>query len=587
MIGVQKVIKPAYVDVSTPASYYYGATLESMIYPSCLGDNLFWSCNDLCGGSGSFNSFSDQNHAIKSKCRRRYIAIAPQSSGNADAVAAVSYFMNVASIAFTNFTAFQSFDSENDFINAIESSDYVYNSNKPIYSCGVIFNGVFPQWDYTLRMNKTFIIYNQNWNNPFTASSTPNTDISVHSNSDAGSKMKLPYSEQYLYTGIFSLMDYVNSFIASEACQAVTGNPNCFVNMRMEGVAPFPNQKATVNGFWSSVGAVFAILVIISVLYPFANVIRSLVQEKESKMREGMSMMAMRSSALWSSWMFHFIALYLPLAIILTLESKSLFTYSSQIYIFFYYFVFFLSSISYCIFISTLFSKARTAAIVGVMFFFAGYFIFIGLQFSVSSRSTILAAMLHPAAAFTFGTLAFIEYEDANIGVTKDTWNVSNIYPVTFQDSLTMMFVDFIYLGILAWYLNQIWPTEFGTQKPFYFIVSPHYWYTGTMDCLFSLGLIRKNGRGGYSNTNIQEQVHDDEFNPNVEPVTENFNSQIENNQCIDIRKLYKVFNTNTGKKVAVDQMSLTMFSGQITALLGHNGKFLVFLESSFSLRLD
>ena len=40
----------------------------------------------------------------------------------------------------------------------------------------------------------------------------------------------------------------------------------------------------------------------------------------------------------------------------------------------------------------------------------------------------------------------------------------------------------------------------------------------------------------------------------------------------MDIVNLYKDFQTPTGVKTAVDGLNLTMYSGQITALLGHNG---------------
>lgn len=57
-----------------------------------------------------------------------------------------------------------------------------------------------------------------------------------------------------------------------------------------------------------------------------------------------------------------------------------------------------------------------------------------------------------------------------------------------------------------------------------------------------------------------------------IEDVPEAFKQQISNNHCVDIRNLRKEFKTNNGVKVAVDDLSLTIYSGQITALLGHNG---------------
>jgi ABC-type glutathione transport system ATPase component len=56
------------------------------------------------------------------------------------------------------------------------------------------------------------------------------------------------------------------------------------------------------------------------------------------------------------------------------------------------------------------------------------------------------------------------------------------------------------------------------------------------------------------------------------EEVPDSFKQQIANNNCVDIRGLRKVFSTTSGVKVAVNDLSLTIYSGQITALLGHNG---------------
>ena len=101
--------------------------------------------------------------------------------------------------------------------------------------------------------------------------------------------------------------------------------------------------------------------------------------------------------------------LFLPLSIILTFAGRGLFEFSSPLYIFIYFFVFFISATSYAILISNFFSNSRTAAIVGCIVFFMGFFIYIGLMNAKPSRGSILAACLHPAAAFTFGTQAFIE----------------------------------------------------------------------------------------------------------------------------------------------------------------------------------
>lgn len=45
------------------------------------------------------------------------------------------------------------------------------------------------------------------------------------------------------------------------------------------------------------------------------------------------------------------------------------------------------------------------------------------------------------------------------------------------------------------------------------------------------------------------------------------------NNKCIDkIKMLFQIFKVGLRRKTAVNGMSLKLFEGQVTALLGHNG---------------
>jgi ABC-type multidrug transport system fused ATPase/permease subunit len=125
-----------------------------------------------------------------------------------------------------------------------------------------------------------------------------------------------------------------------------------------------------------------------------------------------------------------------------------------------------------------------------------------------------------------------------------------------------MMFIDAIWMGVLSWYIAKIWPSEFGTHQPFYFPCLPSYWKT-------CFGIAPS--RNSVSSRLTSQEVGLPSV-ANVERVTENLVRQVEDGTCVDILDLCKEFKTTTGKKVAVDHLNLTMYSGQITALLGHNG---------------
>lgn len=401
--GVKMAIPSVTVVQNYPTDYSYSSSLDTLYTynaPNCRDQNLVYSCLQKKGCQTDFAG------AFLLTCQQRKIAVAPSVEGDAVTTAAANAFItfvNNASVAARTRSTFTYFSSESAFESYVGSTAYSVNPSVDIYSSAIIFNQGYPNWDYSVRLNRTFTVFGTSLPSPSTA--LPVNNIAIKS---PGSS---PYLEAYLKLGIYTIFDTVNSFIATDTVCQSTGNCQYVDKVKIDtlGTADFPNVKTLTQGFWSAVGFVFALLIIISLLLPLSNVIKALVQEKETKIREGMMMMSLRGDVLWISWIFHFMCLFLPLSIILTLASKGLFTYSAPTYIFIYFLVFFISACSYAVLISNFFSNSRTAAIIGCLVFFMGFFIYIGLQNSDPSRSSILAAMLHPAAAFTFGTYAFIE----------------------------------------------------------------------------------------------------------------------------------------------------------------------------------
>ena len=241
----------------------------------------------------------------------------------------------------------------------------------------------------------------------------PYIDISIKSNQQySATTNSQSYMQTFINNGAVALSDVVNSYFASVTCQlsgtGCNGDKGENVAVNTLGGVDFPSDAVNINQVWGAIGYVFALLMILTLLYPIANVIRALVQEKETKLKEGMMMMALRGDVHYWSWIFHFMCLFLPLSIILTIAGRNLFTYSSPIIIWLYFFLFFLSALSYAYLVSKVFDRALSAAIGGVIVFFAGFFVFVGLETGnsagQSTRTQILLACLHPATAFTYGT---------------------------------------------------------------------------------------------------------------------------------------------------------------------------------------
>lgn len=94
-------------------------------------------------------------------CQRRYIAVAPDLNSNTPANTAAEEFVIWGNKLLSNISgnatvAFKYFKSQSSFENAVESSAYSLDPNVPIYSSAVIFTSGYPDWEYTVRLNRTF-----------------------------------------------------------------------------------------------------------------------------------------------------------------------------------------------------------------------------------------------------------------------------------------------------------------------------------------------------------------------------------------------------------------------------------------------
>jgi ATP-binding cassette, subfamily A (ABC1), member 3 len=569
MWGIRLALKVSVTKASLPSSYDPVSSLEELYLSNlCPLDSLPYNC-DFDGE----NKNSKECGPNITSCQLAYIAVAPHDPTDTGSVLAAQQYLNWTStnLHFPGLESplFKFFDSEQEFKDYIRSTKYSLDSDLLVYNAAVIFNAGAPDYDFTIRLNKT----RGDTLNPQTKVPAINNAVKTNSDdplSSDGVTMP-PYLESYRDSGALALQDTVHSFIGTETCiQKGVCAQNETVHVHILGTADFPNGQEKSDGFWTQIGIYFALLMILALLYPIANVIKSLVGEKETKVREGMLMMALRSDVLWATWIFHFLCLFVPLAVIMMLVGSKLFAYSDLEYIFLYFFVFFLASIAYAILVSVIFDRSRTATVVGTLVFFMGYFIYIGLSTNpTNTKSQLLLACLHPASAFTYGVLAFQEYEDTKQGININTWDTSETNPITFRDTILMQCVNTLYLLVLAWYLSQVMPSEFGANKSWFFIFQPSYW----MSCIegaiqTSQTIIPKKVP---KEENAIEMVNMDDQAP-VEDVPEAFKQQVINNHCVDIQGIRKEFKTNNGVKVAVDNLSLTIYSGQITALLGHNG---------------
>ena len=147
--------------------------------PLCLDSNLVWSCLLPQTCLAQFRTRPYYQGAWLKMCQPRKVAIAPADSANTGAVAAARNFISYANAVSTSASAastFTFFASEQAFLTAINQSSYSQGSGD-IFSTALIIQSVYPNWEYTLRFNRTFTLQGFSRGSPNTAK--PAIDIGV------------------------------------------------------------------------------------------------------------------------------------------------------------------------------------------------------------------------------------------------------------------------------------------------------------------------------------------------------------------------------------------------------------------------
>ena len=72
-------------------------------------------------------------------------------------------------------------------------------------------------------------------------------------------------------------------------------------------------------------GFAFSIMVVLSVMFPVANTLSSLVKEKELRIKEGLKMMGLTGLAHTASWVVHFTCLFFFVSLFMVGASGTLF----------------------------------------------------------------------------------------------------------------------------------------------------------------------------------------------------------------------------------------------------------------------
>ena len=318
----------------------------------------------------------------------------------------------------------------------------------------------------------------------------------------------------------------------------------------------FPSPCYKEDQFLYAISRTIPLFMTLAWLFSVGMIVKGIVYEKETRLKEVMKIMRLGNSMLWTSWFITTFMLLFTAAVILSciLKFGNVLANSNLLLVVLMFVSFVFPTITFCFLVSTFFSKANLAsACAGIAFFctYLPYTLYLTWERYITSNAVKYGLCLFSNVAFGFACSYFAYFEQQGTGVQFDNINTSPNYNDDYSllEVIMMMYLDAVLYLLLALYIEQVFPGTYGVPKKFYFLFQKSYW----------LGQ-----RVARSTTN-------EAFDVNFKVFGKNFESEPANQKIgVQIKNMTKIY--ATGNKLAVDGLSINFYQNQITSFLGHNG---------------
>ncbi|KAM9095311.1 ATP-binding cassette sub-family A member 3-like [Sarcophilus harrisii] len=324
-------------------------------------------------------------------------------------------------------------------------------------------------------------------------------------------------------------------------------------------VKRFPFPRFVSDNFLEFLGRVLPLIILLIYSLNVLMIIRVIVQEKEKQLKEYLQMMGLSNWLFWGSYFVTFFCSFLITACLMTMFffikifNQPILRNSDPSLMFVFLVCFATSSLFFSFMISTFFNKANMAVATGGCIYFITYlpYLFISSRYNQMNLSQKLSACLLSNVAMTLGINLLVKFEIKGDGVRWDSLmdTVSIEDDLSFGHILGMMLCDSLCYALVAWYMESVFPGEYGMPQPWYFFLKRSYWY-------------------GYPKPLFRRYI-DSEDVPRSEYMEAEPVGLVAG---VQIKHLSKVFVVGSNIKEAVRDLNLNIYEGQITVLLGHNG---------------
>ncbi|NXH11820.1 ABCAA protein, partial [Bucco capensis] len=398
-------------------------------------------------------------------------------------------------------------------------------SNKQLV--GVVFKGNF---SYHLRFSTgDTIIPNDNFE-----------DIDTCYNHSS----KYCESPKYWYKGFLSLQSSIDAAIIE-----VVTNHSVWEAMRsLAGV------RMKSRSVISSVTLEYSyfMITIVMCFSPFMYFLSMNVVRERKKLKVLMKTMGLQDIAFWLSWSLLYTVYVLVLSCLLTaLLMQDAFPLSSFPAVLLLVFLYGLASIHLVFMLCSLLRTSKLASNVGFLITF--FFGCLSLAVLIENLPDPLKWFLGLFCPFAFNVAIAKVFHLEKFGMGFSFSNLMDESYFLFSTYIMLVFDSILYM-LLALYFDKVLPGKYGIPESPFFFLKPSYWLQSRR------GSSREMPRAAH---NPEELLGDD-----VEPVPSEFLGK----EAIRLNNIKKTYKKKDKKTEALRGLSLTIYEGQITALLGHSG---------------
>jgi len=437
---------------------------------------------------------------------------------------------------------------------------------KPVVFGGVLFENMqglqatdsLPDLDYTLRLGSSytqqfseFLFFPYQFSGPQKNGNQYLVFSALQTLIDLSYTQEVTGEQLLLTTPITSITDLSKLNISWMVSQQEMPYPPYF-----------SNNLTLILGFFMP----FFLVLSFSFIVP--PLLKRIVYEKETGVKELMKMMGLPSWMHWTCWFINCIGVSIISIIIMVLlvclEFKAgtgaVLDYSNPFLIFIFLFLYASALICFLFIISTFFDRPNIALSLGVIIHILSYVIpnssinKTADSFADYSMQEKMMMALIPNINLIWGIKMLMSSEGKGTGLQWSTLfsRARPGDPLTMGAVWIMFLVDIVLYCLIIAYIDKIAPGKFGVAKKWYFPFTPEFW--SSKNQVNNVVLVSDKDGNDVRDISMFE----------MEPKAE---AGIEVN---NIKKDFKKFRGDTVH--AVNGVSFSAYHGEITALLGHNG---------------